>query len=136
MARRRKDQRLIIRDKDCRGLALVVNATAMRWEYAYRPRGIDPLTKKRWPNRTVTLGNPETHSPDDARIGANWIKGQTAAGADPAIEKKAKEEAERRQRGATLKRLLDDYEKALPKRPVLQPAPGQRNYLSSSGFRP
>lgn len=118
--RRKPDHRLIMRDKDCRGLALVVNATAMRWEYAYRPRGTDPTTGRRWPNRTVTLGNPETHSPDDARAEANRIKGQAAAGGDPAAERKVAAEAARRLRGATLGRLVEDYAKALPKRPKMR----------------
>jgi integrase len=120
--RRRPDHRLVVRDRDCRGLALVVNATAMRWEYAYRPRGTDPTTGRRWPNRTVTIGNPETHSADDARIEANRIKGQAASGADPAAERKAKAESERRNRSATLQRLVDDYTKALPKRPKMRGA--------------
>ena len=45
--RRKKDHRLIVRDVECRGLSLVVNPTAMRWEYAYRPRGTDPLEDRR-----------------------------------------------------------------------------------------
>ena len=120
--RRKKDDRLIIRDNEARGLALVVNATAMRWEYAYRPRGTDPLMGRRWPNRTVTLGNPQTHSPEDARIAANRIKGEAKAGADPAAEKKARAAAQQRQRAATLGRLADDYARALPKRPKLRGA--------------
>ena len=60
------------------------------------------MTGRRWPNRTVTLGNPETHSPDDARAEANRIKGQAAAGGDPAEEKKARPEAAPRKRGSTL----------------------------------
>ena len=90
--RRTPDQRLIVRDRDCRGLALIVNATTMAWSYSYRPRGADPLTGQRWPNRTVTLGNPASLSPDDARTEANRIKGQAASGADPAAEKKARAE--------------------------------------------
>jgi hypothetical protein len=54
--RRSKDQRLIVRDKECKGLALIVNATSMTWSYAYRPRGTDPATGKRWPNKTLSLG--------------------------------------------------------------------------------
>jgi len=88
--RRKANQRLIVRDKDCRGLALIVNPTSMTWSYAYRPRGTDPLTGRRWPNRSVAIGNPSTHSPDDARNDANRIKGQTAAGADPATEKNSR----------------------------------------------
>jgi len=120
--RRRPDHRLIVRDKDCRGLALIVNPTAMAWTYAYRPRGADPLTGRRWPNRAVTLGNPATHSPDDARAEANRIKGQAAAGADPAAEKKARAAHEQRKRGATLQRLLDEYAQVLPRRPKMRGA--------------
>ena len=66
------------------------------------------------------MGNPETHSPDDARAEANRIKGRAGAGADPAAEKKAEAEAIRRQRGATLQRLLEIYGKALPRRPKMR----------------
>jgi integrase len=118
--RRAPDHRLIVRDKDCRGLALIVNPTAMTWCFAYRPRGTDPLTGRRWPNRTVTLGNQATHSPDDARAEANRIKGQAAAGADPAAEKKVRAADERRKRGATLQRLVEDYTRALPRRPKMR----------------
>jgi integrase len=118
--RRAKDNRLIIRDKDCRGLALIVNPTSMTWSYAYRPRGADPVTKRRWPNRSITLGNPASLSPDDARTEANRIKGQAASGADPVAERKARAAAEQLKRGSTLKRLLADYERALPKRPKLR----------------
>jgi integrase len=118
--RRKPDARLIIRDKECRGLALIVNATSMTWSYAYRLRGIDLSTGKRWPNRTVTLGNPATHSVDDARIEANRIKGQAAAGGDPAAERKAAAEATRQKRSGTLARLVDDYAHVLAKRPKMR----------------
>jgi hypothetical protein len=118
--RRSSGHRIIIRDKDCRGLALIVNATTMVWSYAYRPRGIDPHTGKRWPNRAVTLGNPATHSPDDARTAANQIKGQAAAGNDPAAERKARADALQRERGNTLVRLVESYAKTLPRRPKMR----------------
>ena len=114
--RRQAGHRLVVRDKDCRGLALIVNPTSMTWAYGYRPRGTDPVTGRRWPNRAMTLGNPATHSPDDARAEANRLKGQTVAGADPAAEKKAAAAAARRKHATTLDRLVDDYAKALPKR--------------------
>jgi integrase len=114
--RRKPDHRLIVRDKDCRGLALIVNPTSMTWSCAYRPRGNDPRTGRRWPNRTVTIGNPATHSPDDARTEANRIKGQAAAGADPAAEKKVRAAEEQRKRGAALRWLLKDYQAVLPRR--------------------
>jgi integrase len=114
--RRQPDQRLIVRDKDCRGLALIVNATSMAWSYGYRPRGLDPRTGKRWPNRTVTLGNPGSHSVGDARTEANRIKGQAAAGGDPAASKKAKAAADQRMRATTLERLVGEYAQQLPRR--------------------
>jgi integrase len=114
--RRKPEHRLIVRDKDCRGLALIVNATSMAWSYGYRPRGTDAATGRRWPNRTVTLGNPATHSVDDARVEANRIKGRTAAGGDPAAERKAAAAAARTIRSGTVVRLAERYAQALPKR--------------------
>jgi integrase len=118
--RRKSDERLIVRDKDCRGLALIVNANSMTWSYAYRPRGTDPETGRRWPNRTITLGNPASLAADDARIEANRIKGRAAAGADPAAEKKAAAEAARQKRSGTVSRLMESYGAALPKRPKMR----------------
>ena len=120
--RRGSGQRVIVRDKGCRGLALIVNATSMTWAYSYRPRGVDPATGKRWPNKTVTIGNPASHSANDARTEANRLKGQAAAGTDPAAEKRAKAEEEQRKRGSTLSRLVETYERILPKRPKLRGA--------------
>ena len=120
--RRAANVRLLVKDAECRGLVLVVNPTSMTWRYDYRPRGLDAGTGKRWPVRTVTIGNPTTHSPDDARTAANKVKGQAAAGGDPAAEKRAAAEAERRRRALTLDRLLDDYAKVLPTRPKLRGA--------------
>jgi integrase len=126
--RRQKDTRLIVRDLDCRGLSLIVNATTMVWSYAYRPRGEDPVTKRRWPNKTMTLGNPGNLSPDDARAEANRIKGQAAAGADPAADKKERAAKQQRERAATLGRLLETYRTVLPRRRKMRgdgyPSPG------------
>jgi integrase len=120
--RRGSGQRVIVRDRGCRGLALIVNATSMTWAYSYRTRGVDPATGKRWPNKTVTIGNPASHSADDARTEANRLKGQAASGTDPAAEKRAKAEEEQRKRGSTLSRLVETYERILPKRPKLRGA--------------
>src|SRR5689334_7572356 len=98
--RRAPDTRLIVRDMERRGLALIVNPTAMAWTYAYRPRGLDPSTGKRWPNRTVTLGNPASLSADEARAAANKIKGQATAGADPVAERRAEVRARSRRKAA------------------------------------
>jgi integrase len=118
--RRQKGHRLILRDETCRGLALIVNPGTMAWTYSYRPRGADPVTQKRLPNRTVTLGNPETHNPDQARVAANKIKGAAASGEDPIAERKAKQVTERKRRAITMGRLVEDYANALPRRPKLR----------------
>jgi hypothetical protein len=104
----------------CRGLTLVVNAGTMAWVYGYKPRGTDPVTGKRFSSRSITIGNPETHSPDDARAAAGLYKGHNKSGRDPAAERKAKITTAAQQRGRTLDRLLDEYAKALPKRPKLR----------------
>lgn len=118
--RRADGVRLLVKDAGCRGLVLVVNPTSMTWRYDYRPRGVDTHTGKRWPVRTLTLGNPATHTADEARAAANKVKGQTATGADPAAEKRAAADAERRRRAHTMGRLLDEYAKVLPSRPKLR----------------
>src|SRR5690349_11744083 len=87
--RRAEGQRLIVRDSLCRGLALIVNATAWRWEVAYRPRGFDPASRRRWGNRTVTIGTPQSHGVDAARVEAGRLKGVILAGGDPRAERRA-----------------------------------------------
>jgi integrase len=118
--RRAKDTRIIVRDTDTRGLSLIVNATTMTWRYEYRPRGKDPATGKRWPNKPITLGNPATLSVEGARHAAASLKGQAAAGDDPHEARQAQLAKAASDRAATVKRLMDDYEKALPKRPKLR----------------
>ncbi|MFM2149835.1 MAG: hypothetical protein RLZZ187_2141 [Pseudomonadota bacterium] len=118
--RRVAGQRLVIRDLECRGLALVVNATAMAWVYSYKPRGQDPLTGRRFPTRSVTIGGPASHSPEDARTAANRIKEQAKSGADPATDKRARQAADAAHRAMTVNRLLDIYAADLPKRPKMR----------------
>lgn len=118
--RRAKDQRLMIGDSLCGGLALVVNPTGMTWRFDYKPRGIDPVTRKRFASRSVTIGSPETHTPDDAREAAGKLKGQAKAGTDPAEERRTAIAAAAERRGRTMERLVEDYEKALPRRTKLR----------------
>jgi integrase len=114
--RRSADVRLIVRDRDCRGLALIVNATTMSWSYSYRPRGADSQTGRRWANRAVFIGNPSTHSPDDARRATNHTKVAVMAGRDPAAERKTQAADMRRQRSARLGLLVEDYAATLARR--------------------
>ena len=73
--RRGKDRRLVLGDAACPGLALVVNAGSMAWTYSYKPRGHDPMTRRRFSTRSITIGSPATHSPEDARAEAHALKG-------------------------------------------------------------
>ena len=118
--RRASGQRLLLRDAECRGLALVINSNSMAWRFDYRPRGVDAHTGRRWPMQSMLLGNPATHSPDEARTTANGMKGQAAAGRDPGAERRREAEAELRRRALTLDRLLEQYKAVLPTRPKLR----------------
>lgn len=116
--------RTIIADADCRGLALIVNAQSMAWRFEYKPRGVDAHTGKRFASRSIVLGNPASLSVDDARLQANQHKGGAKRGDDPAEKQKAKLAEDARKRAGTLKRLLDLYAEALPKRKKMRGADG------------
>jgi hypothetical protein len=118
--RRAAGVRLVIRDAECRGLALVVNQTSISWVYSYKPRGVDPLTGRRFTSRSVTIGGPATHSPEQARAEANRIKDRAKGGADPSGEKRAKLAADAAHRATTINRLADLYAADLPTRPKMR----------------
>ena len=118
--RRAPNTRTIIPDQACRGLCLVVHAHSMSWVYAYKPRGLDPITGRRFPTKSVTIGSPDTHSPDEARQAAGILKGQTKVGRDPAAERRIEQEKSAERRGQTIARLLDLYATILPRRPKLR----------------
>jgi integrase len=132
-SRRANGKRLVFGDLECRGLALVVGATGMSWTFSYKPRGLDPITGKRFSSRSITIGNPESHSPDDARVEANKHKGASKAGIDPADKRRAEIKAAAQVRGNTIQRLLDEYAKWLPTRPKLRGEPGRlsRNHVTT-----
>jgi integrase len=113
---RAAETRTVIPDAECRGLALIVHATAMSWIYSYKPRGLDPATGKRPATQSLTLGNPESLSPEAARTKAFEVKGQAKAGFDPAAERKGRLAQAAEQRSRTVDRLVADYAKALPLR--------------------
>lgn len=118
--RRAEGKRLVIRDMECRGLALVVNPTAMAWVYSYKPRGHDPLTGRRFPTKSLTLGGPASHSPEGARTAANRAKEQAKGGTDPAGEKRIKQAADAAKRATTVSRLMHLYAADLPTRPKMR----------------
>ena len=131
--RRAPGQRIVIGDAECRGMALVVNPTGMSWRFDYKPRGTNPATGKRFASQSVVIGNPKSHSPEDARTAAGALKGRTQAGGDPGAERRAALVAGRTARAAadaaafTVKALVDAYaEKHVA---TLRPAT-QRDVLS------
>jgi integrase len=68
-------------------LALLVYAHGPgKWRWAYRPRGVDPETGRRYPNRKVSLGSTETHALREARQRAAALRLRVAGGEDPAVE--------------------------------------------------
>ncbi len=118
--RRSREQRHVLGDAVCRGLALVVNASSMTWVFSYKPRGQDPRTGKRFSSRSVTIGTPESHSPDDARAIAGQLKGQAKSGKDPAEARKAAIAVSAKARAETVSLLIERYAVALPKRPKMR----------------
>jgi hypothetical protein len=115
--RRSPGQRLVVRAAECRGLALVVNPSAMSWVFSYKPRGLDSLIGKRFPSESVAIGGPASHSLGAARAEASRCRDRAKAGGDPAAERRAKEA---NQRGATVTRLVDVHAADFPKRPKMR----------------
>ena len=107
---REAGKRVTLADTECRGLRLVVNASSASWTYAYRKRGFSD-GGKRYPQRTMKLGDLKTMSAANARLQADQIKAAVRDGLDPAVETRAEKrlrdlEAARRTDLAT---LLDRY---------------------------
>ena len=97
-----KDQRsmsgrLYLADTDCKGLRLAINARTASWTYAYRKRGFD-FGGKRFPMRTLKLGDVVTMTPTEARFAAEQVKALVRDGGDPAVELR---EAQRNQLNAS-----------------------------------
>ena len=86
---REAGKRIILADTECRGLRLVINANSASWTYAYRKRGFSD-GGKRYPQRTMKLGDLKTMSAANARLQADQIKAAVRDGLDPAVENRAK----------------------------------------------
>ena len=65
--------RLFLADTDCTGLRLAINSKSASWTYAYRRRGFD-FGGKRYPMRTLKLGDLSSMTPQEAREGADRVK--------------------------------------------------------------
>lgn len=79
---REMNSRLFLADTDCKGLRLAINSRTASWTYAYRKRGFD-FGGKRFPMRTLKLGDVVTMTPTEARFAAEQVKAIV-----PAIERR------------------------------------------------
>ena len=79
--------RLFLADTVCKGLRLAINSRSASWTYAYRKRGFD-FGGKRFPMRTLKLGDVATMTPQEARFEAEQIKALVRNGGDPADERR------------------------------------------------
>ena len=79
--------RLFLADTDCKGLRLAINSRTASWTYAYRKRGFD-FGGKRFPMRTLKLGDVVTMTPTQARFEAEQVKALVRDGGDPAVERR------------------------------------------------
>ena len=84
---RAMNSRLFLADTDCKGLRLAINSQTASWTYAYRKRGFD-FGGKRFPMRTLKLGDVVTMTPTEARFAAEQVKALVRDGGDPAIERR------------------------------------------------
>ena len=96
--------RLFLADTDCKGLRLAINSRSASWTYAYRKRGFD-FGGKRFPMRTLKLGDVVTMTPQEARFEAEQIKALVREGEDPAAERRQKRH-ERQNAGDTDRSLI------------------------------
>ena len=95
---RAKDARRVVVDSERPGLSLITNATSQTWSYSYKPRGVDPENGKRFHTRSMTIGSPATHSPHEARVAANRIRGEVAAAGT--LRRSARSRSPRRRQNA------------------------------------
>ena len=74
-------QKVILVDPS--GLRLAINAKSASWNYNYRKRGVD-YYGKRYPQRTLRLGDTVSMTPQEARLRVEEVKAEVRNGGDPA----------------------------------------------------
>ncbi|NOE35242.1 site-specific integrase [Ruegeria sp. HKCCD7318] len=92
----------VLRDAQVKGLSLAVHKQGETWRYQYKPRGTRP-DGRRWPTRTLTIGDHQAFSITEAREAALIAKQAVASGRDPVGE----QQADRAQRVAERKLCID-----------------------------
>jgi integrase len=118
-------------DHEVPGLALVVGRRSARWVYSYKPHGINPTTRERWPTRDLTLGVPARMSLPEARAAALDAKARVSRGEDPHRARMLQVEetvANRNAEIVTVAVALDRYETAL----LRAPTPYKRTEVSQA----
>jgi integrase len=102
--------RVTLLDSVCGGLRLVLGPRSGRFTYAYRPRGIDALGK-RWPQRTMTIGDLTSMSVAEARLKVDVIRNAVRRGEDPAEDARraAELEALNARRARTVSQFAEEY---------------------------
>jgi integrase len=111
---RASNTRRVLTDARCAGFMLITGATSQTWSVEYRPRGVHPVTGKRFAMRSLTIGAPATHSPDEALAEALQAKGSAKKGGDPASDRQADIVEAAARRASTMERAAARYLEALP----------------------
>ncbi len=89
------------------GLDLLVGTKGPgRWRYRYRPRGVEPETGRRYPQRSMTIGTTATHSLKEAAGAVAELKVRVSKGQDPALADRAAAENERVEAAAAKRRAV------------------------------
>jgi integrase len=102
--------RVTLADTVCSGLRLVLGARSGRFTYIYRPRGTDALGK-RWPQRTMALGDASSMSVAEARLKVDEIRAAIRRGEDPAEDARRAAELEvlNARRARTVSQFAEEY---------------------------
>lgn len=115
--RRSNTERLLIRDTECGGLALIVGARTASWMLSYKPRGNNPETGRRWASRSLIIGTTATLGPEAARAEANRLKRESQDGRDPGEARRKRITVASLARSRTARAVLERYAAAVPHRP-------------------
>jgi integrase len=97
---------------DPSGLRLAINNASASWNCNYRRRGVD-FNGKRYPQRTLKLGDLSALTPNAARLKMEEIKAEVRNGGDPAkrIESERRKSREQEFRDRPLDVWLEEYRK-------------------------
>ena len=97
---------------DPTGLRLAINNASASWNCNYRRRGVD-FNGKRYPQRTLKLGDLSALTPNAARLKMEEIKAEVRNGGDPAkrIEGERRKSREQEFRDRPLDVWLEEYRK-------------------------